>query len=143
MYRLINKIFKNNQTETQNSRVKIQKYNSKVKSLEKEVEEQTELEVINNRLTKLEGDLEKAVSGYKQLLIGNNPDILPELIGGDSIEAIDRSLKTAKELTDRIREKLEQKTAAERIPSGAPPRAPPDITNLSSHEKIIYGLEKQ
>jgi hypothetical protein len=119
--RLKNKIFKNNQT--------------------REVKEHKEIELINARLGKLEGDLEKAVSGYKLLLIKNNPDILAEMITGRSIEEIDRSLTTARELTNRIRENLEKKTAAERIPGGAPPRSPPDTDNLSSSEKIRYGLK--
>ena len=104
---------------------------------------QLEIEKINARLEKLEGDLEKAISGYKLMLIQNNPDILAELISGDSIETIDRSLSQARELTDRIRVKLEEKTTAERIPVGAPSRTPPNLENLSSHENIRYGLEQK
>jgi hypothetical protein len=100
----------------------------------------TLLNQTNNRLTKLEADLEKATTGYRQMLISNNPDILPELIGGESIEALDRSLSTGRELTEKIKKQLEKQMAAERIPSGAPTRTPPDTENLSSHEKIVYGL---
>jgi hypothetical protein len=64
------------------------------------------------------------------------------MIGGSSIEELDRSLSSAKELTKKIKNKLEQKTAAEKIPGGAPPRTPQDTSGLSSHEKIIYGLSK-
>ena len=115
-----------------------------------EVKHQTELEKINtllvqtsSRLTKLETDLEKATTGYRQMLISNNPDILPELIGGESIEALDRSLTTGRELTEKVKKQLEKQMAAERIPGGAPARTLPDTSNLSSHEKIVYGLEQK
>jgi hypothetical protein len=114
---------------------------------EMEVHRKTELEKINTlliqtntRLTKLEADLEKATSGYRQMLISNNPDILPELIGGESIEALDSSLATGRELTEKVKKQLEKQMAAERIPGGAPARTPLDTSNLSSHEKIVYGL---
>jgi hypothetical protein len=135
---LIKNIFKNDKREIQ--KVKSQNLKLKVKNLEQEVEEQTELEIINARLTKLEADLEKATTGYRQMLISNNPDILPELIGGESIEALDRSLTTGRELTEKVKKQLEKQMAAERIPGGAPARTPPDTSNLSSHEKIVYGL---
>jgi hypothetical protein len=140
---LIKRIFKYKPEENQNSKGKSQKSKSKVKNPEQEAEKPTELEIIKARLTKLEGDLAKATGGYRQMLVQSHPDILPELIGGDSVEAIDHSLAAAKQLTERIREKLEQKTAAEKIPGGAPARTPPDTSNLSSHEKIIYGLEQK
>ena len=140
IHRLINKIFKNNHTESQNSKGKNQKLKSKVENLDQEVQEQTELGIINQRLTKLEADLDKAIVGYRLALIGQNPDILPDLITGGSIEELDKSLASAKDLTKRIREKLNAQTAAERIPSGSPARTPLDTSNLSSHEKIIYGL---
>ena len=115
-----------------------------------EVTEQTELqritknqETMTKRLEKLEADLGKAIGGYRLALINQNPDILPDLITGSNIEELDKSVTTAKDLTKRIREKLEQKTAAEKIPSGAPARTPLDTSNLSSHEKIVYGLEQK
>ena len=95
----------------------------------------------NSRLGKLEKELEKAVSGYKIMLIKNNPDVLPDLIVGDSVESVDHSLVVARELTARIREQLEQKLTSEHIPSGAPVRAPPNTDNLNSYEKILYGLK--
>jgi len=103
---------------------------------------QHELMEINARLEKLEGDLGKAITGYKLMLIKENPDILADLIRGESIEEIDRSLSQAKELTNSIRAKLEEKISAEKIPAGAPTRLPPDLNALSSEEKIRYGLKQ-
>jgi hypothetical protein len=144
--RLINKLFINakniNSSQTPPGREKAAGAGSfaRGRGEEKESERQTELEIINARLEKLEGDLEKAISGYKLTLINNNPDILPELIGGESIETLDASLLRARELTGRIKENLEKKAASQRTPAGAPSRIPPDTENMSSEEKIKYGL---
>jgi hypothetical protein len=107
-----------------------------------EAKKQTEIEIINVRLEKLEADLGKALSGYRTVLIKENPDILADLINGESIEALDRSLTAAMDITDKIKAKLEDQRAAERIPGGAPVRTAPDTETMSSHEKIIHGLEK-
>lgn len=107
-----------------------------------EAKEPAEIKIINLRLEKLEADLGKALGGYRTVLIKENPDILPDLIKGESIEALDRSLTAAREITDRIKAKFEAQRAAERIPCGAPVRTPPDVETLSSHEKIIHGLER-
>ncbi len=135
--RLIKKIFGNKQRNPSVSPF------AKGRGWQQEVPEQTELESINARLTKLESDLEKAVTGYRQMLINNNPEILPEMIGGSNIDELDGSVKTARELTEKIKAKLEQKITAEKVPGGAPVRTLPDIGNLSSYEKIIYGLEQK
>jgi len=100
-------------------------------------------ERINARLEKLEAELEKAVSGYRLLLIKENPDVLPELINGENIEALDRSLAAGRELTARVQQQIEKRLQAERIPNGAPVRTAPDAEGLSSYEKIRYGLDKK
>jgi hypothetical protein len=107
-----------------------------------ETKERTEFEIINARLEKLEADLGKALCGYRTVLIKENPDILPDLIEGESIEALDLSLTAAREITEKIKTRLEAQQAAERIPGGAPVRTPLDMETLSSHEKIIQGLER-
>jgi hypothetical protein len=96
-----------------------------------------------NNLEKLESDLNKAISGYRLMLVSRNPELLPELISGDSIEALDRSVKSAQELTARIKKQLETQQQAERVPPGAPGRVEPDVANLSAREKIYLGLEKK
>jgi hypothetical protein len=95
------------------------------------------------RLAKLEAELSKATAGYRSMLISRNPEILPELISGENTDSLDRSLIIAKELTEKVRQQIEKKTAAERIPGGAPVRAAPDTESMNSLEKIIYGLEKK
>ena len=90
----------------------------------------------------LDGGLKKAVGGYKSLIIQANPGILPELISGETIEALDTSLEKAKELTAKVKAGLEAQIAAARIPAGAPLRGAADVSTLSSREKINLGVEK-
>jgi hypothetical protein len=65
------------------------------------------------------------------------------MIKGQSVDELDGSVKTAHELTEKIKAKLAQKMIAEKVPGGAPARTPPDTSHLSSYEKIIYGLEQK
>jgi hypothetical protein len=110
---------------------------------EEVVKNAADLDKINARLERLEVELEKAVSGYRVMLIKENPDILPEMVRGESIEALHQSLDAARKLTARIKEKLEAEAEAKRVPAGAPARQPPDTGGLSPYEKIRYGLEKE
>jgi hypothetical protein len=99
-----------------------------------------ELARITARIERLEGDLKKATGGYRAMLVKENPDILPELINGESIESLDISLEVGKELTRKVRLQIENQKAADKVPAGAPVRAPIDIESMSPDEKIAYGL---
>jgi hypothetical protein len=141
--RLINKIFKNNirgnpLTHTLSPEGRDE---GKKRGEANEREKQILLKQLDSRLLKLEGSLDKAINGYRLMLINNNPDILPELITGETIETLDASLIKAKELTGKIKLQLDEKKTAERIPEGAPTRLPPNTDSLSSEEKIRYGLQ--
>jgi uncharacterized coiled-coil protein SlyX len=87
--------------------------------------------------------LAAAVHSYRTLIMGNNAEIPAELITGNSIEEIDKSLANAKALVTRIRQGLENETAATRIPSGAPVRTEADISGLSPIEKIKYAIGRR
>jgi hypothetical protein len=129
---LINKVLKNNQGKAEGSGNSAPSTPSP---------EQILIKQMDLRLQKLEGSLDKAIAGYRLMLIKDNPDILPELIAGDTIEILDSSLHKARELTGKIKEKIEEKRTAERIPIGAPTRSLPDTDSLSPEEKIKYGLQ--
>jgi hypothetical protein len=148
--RLIRNIFRDKKKNIPSPLIPLPRGERKTGEGKKEVQKPTELEritgiqeTLTHRIEKLESDLEKATAGYRQMLISNNPDILPDLINGGSIEALDRSLTTGRELTEKVKKQLEKQTAEKRVPGGAPVRMPPDTENLSSHEKIIYGLEQK
>jgi chromosome segregation ATPase len=97
----------------------------------------TELEP---RLTELENSLPQAVSSYQALVIKSNPGVPEELITGDSIEAIDKSVADAQNLVDKVRKELETEIAKARVPAGAPQRTAIDFSALSPREKIQYAI---
>lgn len=95
---------------------------------------------LEQKLTDLENSLSQAVSNYRALAAKSNPGMPEELIAGDSIEAIDKSVEDAQTLIDRVRKELEAEIAGARVPAGAPQRTPADLSALSSQEKIQYAI---
>ena len=92
------------------------------------------------KLTAINHSLTEAVASYKALVARFNPEVLEELITGDTIEAIDQSLEQAKTLVSRVRQGLEDERTAGKVPAGAPVRTPPDLSALSPREKINYAI---
>jgi len=94
----------------------------------------------NDNLHKLGESFKQAVVSYKTLVIQSNPDVPEELVTGDSVEAINDSLTSAKELVSKIRKSMEAEISLARVPAGAPERTPPDLSGLSPREKIQYAV---
>jgi len=92
------------------------------------------------KLTTINHSLAEAVAVYKELVAQSNPEVLEELIIGDTIEAINESLENAKTLVSRVRQGLEAEITAGKVPAGAPIRTPPDLSALSPREKINYAI---
>ena len=90
----------------------------------------------------LEEELRRTLGQYRTALLTAAPDVPPELVQGDNVEALERSLASAKQVVTRIRQQLEAKVAADRIPPGAPLRSTPDLSSLSPTEKILHGLRR-
>jgi hypothetical protein len=95
-----------------------------------------------DRAAKLDGTLKQAVISYKILITQANPDVLPEMLAGDTIADLDASLGKARDLIGKIKTGLESQTKAARVPAGAPQRGAPDLSSLSSRDKIRLGLER-
>ena len=93
----------------------------------------------DDSLNRLSDSLSQTIAGYKTLVVQSNPDVLVELITGDSIEAINSSLTSAKELISEVRKGIEAEISSARVPAGAPERSAPDLSALSPIEKIQYG----
>jgi len=108
--------------------------NSEVASLKQAVAESEE------KLTSINHSLTEAVASYKTMVVQANPEVLEELITGDTIEAINESLEKAKTLVSRVRQGLEAEITAGKVPAGAPIRTPPDLSALSPREKINYAI---
>ena len=92
------------------------------------------------RLADLNNSLTQAVASYRSLVVRSNPNVPEELIAGDTVEAIDKSLANAQTIIDRVRQELEAETAATKVPAGAPQRMPIDLSALSPREKIQYAI---
>ena len=83
-----------------------------------------------------------AVDRYRTALLERSPELLPDLILGDSVEAVDESAARARELAARVQERLSAADAARPVPAGSPARRPPDTGAMSAGEKIRYGLSE-
>ncbi|MFH1650894.1 MAG: hypothetical protein ABID87_02150 [Chloroflexota bacterium] len=92
------------------------------------------------RLGEVNETLAQAVGAYRGLLVEANPGVLPELITGESIEALNESLDNARALVSRVKQEVEAEAARTRVPAGAPYRVALDLSALSSREKIQYGI---
>jgi hypothetical protein len=124
---------------------------------EAKAEPPAELEQLQAQLTQLEtqrvayetqvvmlkGNLTQAVGKYRTRLLAESPEVPEELVRGDTPEEVDASFAAARQVVERIRQKLETQTSAERVPAGAPARGLPDLSSLSPAEKIAYGLARR
>ncbi|MFC1985386.1 hypothetical protein ACFLWC_00140 [Chloroflexota bacterium] len=97
---------------------------------------------LEGRLTGLGNSLAGAVAGYKDMVVQANPEVIEELISGDTIESINESLSQAKALVSRVRQGLETEISLAKVPVGAPERTSPDLSTLSPREKIQYAIGK-
>lgn len=95
---------------------------------------------LEERLTAAVGSLAEAVVRYRAAIVRANPEVVADLITRDTIEGIDESLVTARNVIDRVKQGLEEETALARVPAGAPERRTPDLSALSSREKIRYAI---
>jgi flagellar motility protein MotE (MotC chaperone) len=95
---------------------------------------------LEERLTVLGNSLAEAVAEYKSMVVQANPEIVEELISGDTIESINDSLEKAKVLVNKVRQGIETEVSLAKVPAGAPERTPPDLSALSAREKIQYAI---
>ena len=94
----------------------------------------------DQKMTDINADLSRAVASYKALVVAANPEILVDMITGETVEAINESLEGARALVDRVRQGIEAEVSRTKIPAGAPQRAPLDLSVLSPREKIQYAI---
>jgi chromosome segregation ATPase len=97
-------------------------------------------ETLEAKLQAVDRALVEAVSGYRGMLVEANPGVLPELISGDSLAAINESLERAKALVARVKKGLEAEASLGRFPAGAPERGAGGV-DLSAREKIQRGIQ--
>jgi chromosome segregation ATPase len=95
---------------------------------------------LEEKLATLNSSLAKAVTSYKVMVVQANPEVIGELISGDTIESINESLDRAKALVTKVRQGIESEISLAKVPAGAPERTLPDLSGLSPREKIQYAI---
>lgn len=123
-------------------------------TLEAELSTRTaDIDALKGQLASLQADCDGAsaayayaVADYRRLCLQANPLITEDMIAGSSIEEMKASLSRASGLIDRlsagIRKDIEADQDRAKVPAGAPPRTEPDLSAMTTVEKINYGMEK-
>ena len=99
-------------------------------------ERETELQTLRHQPT-------SATARYREALLAAAPEVPEELVSGATPEEVEASLAQARQMVERIRSHIEAQLAEQRVPTGAPIRSAPDLSNLSPQEKIAYALTQQ
>jgi gas vesicle protein len=95
---------------------------------------------LKEKLSAVSKALSDAVAGYKDRVLELNPEIESELIGGDTVEAVNTSLQKAVNLVGRVKKSMEKEISNIRVPAWAPGRRATDLSGLSPREKIQYAI---
>ena len=127
--------------ETRNNRVTelemaVNEKDSQIATLEQTVADD------NQKFKAFNESLSQAVAAYKTVVVKANPGVTEELITGNDITEINQSLENAKTIMAKVRQGIEEEIASGKVPIGAPPRTPPDLSALSPREKIQYAITK-
>ena len=104
--------------------------------------ERTILRQAQDERDALREQVSRAAAKYREVLLAALPEVPLELVAGQSVEEIDRSLVSARATVDVVRRQLAGRAAAERVPAGAPARGAPDLSALSPREKIALALSR-
>ena len=96
----------------------------------------------DGELTATRQSLSGAVAKYRAAVLASAPGIPEELVKGESLDEIDSSLELARGIVSKVRQQLEIEAESNKVPTGAPPRMPQDLSALSPAEKIAYALRK-
>jgi chromosome segregation ATPase len=101
-----------------------------------------EAERLREAIAAAESHGREAVQRYRDAVLEREPQLPADLVTGDSITELDAAIERARQTVAQVRQHLDQQAQALRIPAGAPARGSPDISELSSAEKIRFGLSK-
>ena len=97
-------------------------------------------------LHKVKDELESAVGAYKDVVLKANPLVPTDMLQGLTIDEVNASLEKATGIVGQIKQGLEAQqqaqTQTQTVPAGAPVRTGPDVSSMTTKEKINYGLEQ-
>ena len=125
------------QTKVHSSEVTTDSLQAKIVQLEQTIASR------DNELSTLKASLSGAVVKYRAALLASASNVPEDLVKGTNIEEIDSSLELARGIVSKVKQQLEAEAEAKRVPAGAPPRTPQDLSALTPAEKIAYALSKQ
>jgi chromosome segregation ATPase len=95
---------------------------------------------LQNKLSVLEKKATESVEGYRKLVIETNKNVTEDMVKGDDIAAINKSLKKANELIGKLKLQIEKDVEHSRVPIGSPGRREQDLFSMSPREKINYAI---
>ena len=97
----------------------------------------------DSELTAIKQSLSGTVAKYRAAVLASESGIPQDLVKGESLDEIDASLELARGIVSKVRQQLEVEAESNKVPAGAPPRMPQDLSALSPAEKIAYALSRQ
>ena len=123
---------------------------NRLKQLETEIENanaklNTHVTEIAGRQKEIAGLREKlggAAAKFRQIILSGSPEVPEELVKGETVEEVEASFANARKVVERVKQGIEAHQQRERVPTGAPPRSPLDVSAMSPQEKIVYALRK-
>lgn len=101
------------------------------------------LTAAEERIAELSGNLTEAISKYKDRLYSANPELLENMITGETIKDIDDSLGSALLLVDKVKAHVAEQAKEVTVPAGSPERSGQDLSAMSAKEKIAYAIGKE
>ena len=104
---------------------------------------EAERDGLREQIASTQADLRLAAEKYREAVLSASPEVPPDLVAGGSIEEVERSLVAARKTVDAVRRQLASRSAAERVPAGAPARSGQDLSALSPREKIALALSRE
>ena len=89
-----------------------------------------------------------ALGRYREALLAAEPDLPPDMVAGETLEAVDASVAAARQTVARIRERMAASAVPGAAPSrgfpvGAPARGGHSTRGLTAAEKIAAGLSER
>ena len=97
---------------------------------------------VGGEVAALKEQLSGAAARYRALILATAPEVPEELVRGETPEEVEASFAAAREMVEKVKSQLEAQAEAERVPTGAPARTPPDLGALSPQEKIAHALSR-
>ena len=107
---------------------------------------QTKTESQTQELTTASAALESAVGAYKDVVLKANPLLPTDMLQGLTIDevntSLERALNVVGHISDGLKAQQQNLADADKIPPGAPQRTGPDVSSMTTKEKINYGLRE-